>query len=233
MARVKTSAIISDISGKLNGSVFQRTQGGLCIRNQSGKINSNTLRSNQRKVGMSAVQGDWQGLTVAQRLLWETYAVYLNKKQKHSNSLIINGHQLFLNINSLRYDLSSSNALFQPYLLSSPVLNPLPQPINVSLIVINFGDITVTLDRAVDVSKEVVILFLSRPLSPSQQTANQKMTLMKSPTIAGTDFIVTDYYEEVYGRILAVGEYVQSRVAIYNTDNQNYSSYSVQRILVS
>ena len=233
MARVKTSAIIADISGKLNGSVFQRNQGGLCIRNQSGKINSNTLRSNSRKVGMSVVQGAWQSLTAAERLLWETYSVYLSKKQKHSNSLIINGHQLFLNINSIRYDLSSSNALFQPYLLSTPILQPLPQPINVSLIVINFGDITVTLDRAVDATKEVVVLFLSRPLSGSQQSAHQKLILMKSPTINGTDFIVTDYYEEVYGRILNVGEYVQSKVAIYNTDSENYSSYSVQRVLVS
>ena len=110
---------------------------------------------------------------------------------------------------------------------------PVPQAITVSLIVINFGDITVTLDRAIDDTKEVVILFLSRPLTPSQQSANQKLTLMKSPTIAGTDFICTDYYTEVYGRALQAGDYVQLKVAVYNTDKESYSDYSHQRILVS
>lgn len=233
MARIKTSALISDISGKVNGSVFQRTQGGLSMRNQSGKINSNTARSNLRKVGMSSVQGEWQLLSDAERLLWNTYAVYLNKKQKHNLSLSINGHQLFINVNSIRYDLSSVNALFSPYLLSTPVLAPLPQPISVDLIVINFADITVTLDRAIDVTKEVVILFLSRPLTGSQMSPNQKMILMKSPTLNGTDFICTDYYESVYGRSVAAGEWLQTKVAVYNTDSENYSSYSVKRVLVS
>src|SRR3972149_2337274 len=116
MARIQTSALISNISGKINGSVFQRNQGGLIMRNQSGKINSNTLRSNSQKVGLADIQGNWQLLTDGQRLLWQTYAIYLNKKQKKNPTLNINGQQLFININAIRYALSSDNALFQPYL---------------------------------------------------------------------------------------------------------------------
>lgn len=233
MARVKTSALISDISGKLNGSVFQRTQGGLCIRNQSGRINSNTARSNLRKVGMSNIQYEWQQLTDPERLLWQTYATYLNKKQKNNLSLNINGHQLFINVNSIRYDLSAENTLFQPWLLSTPVLAPLPQPLNIILVVINFGEITVTFDRAIDDTKEVVVLYLSRPLSASQMSPNQKMILMKSETLNGTDFICTDYYESVYGRSVIAGEWLQTKLALYNTDSENYSSMSVSRIQVT
>src|SRR3972149_7530721 len=105
MARIQTSALISNISGKINGSVFQRNQGGLIIRNQSGKINSNTLRSNSQRVGMSSVQGDWQSLTDAQRLTWNTYATYLDRKQRRNPTLSINGQQLFIDINTVRYAL--------------------------------------------------------------------------------------------------------------------------------
>lgn len=232
MARVKTSSLISDISGKLNGTVFQRNQGGLIMRNQSGKINSNTSRSNLQRVGLAAIQGAWQSLTDSERTLWQTYAIYLNKKQHHSNSLIVNGHQLFININSIRYALSGANSLFQPYLLTTPTLAPLPQPINITSIQRNGVALECNLDRAISNVDDVIILYLSRPLRGSQMTSHVKLTLMQAPTNTGTQFECNAYYYSVYGRVVEVGEFVQSKIAIYNTASHNYSSYSVQRFEV-
>lgn len=229
MARVILSGLVSDISGKIGGTTFQRTQGGLIARNQSAKINSNTARSNLRKVGMATVQNDWQTLTDTQRLLWNTYATYIGKKQKHNIGLNINGHQLFININSIRYDLSSVNSLFDPYLLSEPVLNPLPQAIGINAVTEGFGVLRPSFDREVDADTEVIILFASRPLKGSEQSSNQKMTLMKSPTLSHSYIDIQDYYLEVYGRLATAGEYIQVKAAIYSTTSQNYSSYSVLR----
>jgi len=233
MARIQTSALLNDISGKINGSVFQRTQGGLCMRSQGGKINSNTTRSNLHKVGLASVQGAWQSLTASERVLWNTYAIYLNKKQKKNPTLTINGHQLFININSIRYDLSGVNTLFQPYLLTTPVLTPVPQPINVTTIFSDGFAFSVSFDRVVDDTTEVIILFLSRPLISSQMSGYIKSTLMLTSTIASNSIIPTDYYKEVYGRVIQPGEFIQTKVAIYSTVSQNYSSFSVQRIQVS
>ena len=233
MARVQLSALVNDISGKVGGSVFQRTQGGLALRSNSGKINSNSAQSNSKKVSMSTVQGGWQSLTDAERLVWTTYAVYLNKKQKHNTSLILNGHQVFLNVNCLRSDLSSSNTLFVPYLLSAPIFAPLPLPISVSIITTNFGDLTITFDRAVDNTTEVIAIYLSRPLSASQQSGNQKLVLMKAQTDTGFDFICTDYYKSVYGRLPNAGEWIQLKVALYSTTSENFSSHTVKRIQYS
>jgi hypothetical protein len=232
MARIETSSLISNITGKLNGTVFQRGQGGLIMRNSPGKINSNTLRSNSQRVGMSTIQGDWQGLTGPERLLWNTYAIYLNKKQKHSNSLIINGHQLFININSIRYALKDTTPLFSPYLLSTPVLSPIPQPINITTIERNGLNLEVNTDRAVTDTEDVVILYLSRPLSASQQSANQKLTLMKFVTGTGSQQLCNEEYKSVYGRTIDAGEWVQSKISCYNINQENYSSYSVQRLEV-
>ncbi len=232
MARIKTSALISDISGKVNGSVFQRNQGGLVMRNESGKINSNTIRSNTHKVNLVSVQGAWLLLSNAERLQWQSYATYLNKKQKKNPTLSINGHQLFINVNTVRYDMLGTSALFSPPILTTPTLTPLPQPISIVTIVINFGDITITLDRAVTAANESILLFMSRPLRATQMSANQKMVLMKTSTQDGLDFIPTSYYEEVYGRKLISGEYVQTKMAIYDNVSNNYSAFSHGRFEV-
>lgn len=227
MARIQTSSLISNISGKLNGSVFQRTQGGLTLRNRNTPVNSNSPRSNLRKVGMATVQNDWQTLTPAERTLWQVYSTYIQKKQKKNVGLNINGHQLFININSVRFDLSSSNVLFQPYLLVTPKLIPLPQIISVDAVSEGFGDLRVAFHRVVDSSKEVIICFASRPLKSSEQSANQRMVLMKSPTLNESYISIYDYYVSVFGRTAYAGEYIQVKVAIYSTDSENYSSYCV------
>jgi len=233
MARIKTSGNISSIIGKVGGSVFQGSQGGLIMRNQSGKINSNTLRSNSHQVGLSIVQGEWQRLTDAQRYLWQVYSVYLNKPQHHNQSLRVNGHQLFIDINTIRYDLSIYDNAFQPYLLTTPILAPLPQPINITTIERNGITLEINLDRAVSNVNDAIILFLSRPLTGSQMSGYVKTTLMKSTTNNGTVFDVGFAYPDVYGRMIEIGEWVQSKIAIYNTSSENYSSYSVQRIQIT
>lgn len=233
MARIQTSALINNISGKLNGSVFQRNQGGLILRSQGGKINSNTQRSNYQKVGMSQMQGDWQTLSDLDRSLWKTYSLYLGKKQKKNPNLIINGQQLFLNINAIRYSLSPVITLFQPYLLVTPLLTPIPPPISILSITVDLSGLIIHLDRVTDNSKEVVICFLSSPLSGSQTSVYKKMTLIKNVTNNSDTFSATSYYVEVYGRLPNIGEWLQTKIAIYSTDSENYSSYSISRIQVS
>lgn len=230
MARIKPSALIADISGRIGGSVFQRNQGGLSLRNQSGKINSNTQRSNLHRVGLSTVMGEWTRLTDQQRLLWQTYAGYLGKKQRKSDSLIVNGHQLFIAVNSIRYDLQSVNAIFDPYLQTTPILAPLPLPINIISITTPGDTVRVNFDRATVEDEDVIILFMSRPLSGSQMSAYQKLTLMLVGTLSQDNMDVTDYYTSVYGRPLDIDEYCQTEVAVWNIDSGNYSSYSVARI---
>jgi hypothetical protein len=229
MARIQTSGLITNISGKVNGSVFQRNQGGLIMRNQSAKINSNTQRSNSQRVGMSSIQGDWQNLTDNQRLVWNTYAQYLNSKQWNNNSLAINGQQIFVRINAIRYALKTDNALFQPYLLVAPTFAALPLPNPLDAVRNIAGVLSLRYSTALVAANQVAIGYMSRPLSGSQTSANIKTTLMKFATVNGVSQTVTDAYISVYGRVLEVGEWVQTEVAIYDTNMENFSSYSVSR----
>lgn len=232
MARVKVSGIISDIRGKVGGSVYQSSQGGLILKNKSGVISSSSSRSLKHKMGIARIQGNWRAITNEQRMLWEQYSIYLDKKQKHNPSIRVNGHQLFLNYNSIRYDLQEVAPLFNPYLLESPIMTTLPEPISIVSVVQGEVFLFVTLSRVINSLEEVIILSLSSSLLGSQNSQNQKMLLMKSATTSGNVFECSNYYKEVYGRKLEVGMYVQSRVAIWSVVNQSYSLFSRQRFEV-
>jgi hypothetical protein len=158
--------------------------------------------------------------------------VFLNKKQKHSQTLIQNGHQLFIWFNTLRYDMQTVSALFQPPLFTTPSFLSVPQPVIVDSIVLNFGVIDVVLSQAMNDTSNVVCLSLSRPLLPSQTSAHQKLVLMKAATEDGENFDCADYYTEVYGRQPIAGEFLQCRLTVWDENQECFTQITNQRIEV-
>jgi hypothetical protein len=70
MAKIKTTAIVADIRGKLNGSVFSKNRGGAFVRTKVTPSNpQTTFQAGVRAVLGSLAQG-WRSLTEAQRNAW-------------------------------------------------------------------------------------------------------------------------------------------------------------------
>jgi hypothetical protein len=70
MAKIKTTAIVADIRGKLNGSVFSKNRGGAFIRTKVTPSNPQTpFQAGVRAILGSLAQA-WRSLTEAQRNAW-------------------------------------------------------------------------------------------------------------------------------------------------------------------
>jgi hypothetical protein len=75
MAVVKTSGIaITEISGKLAGTVFARNGAGLSTRNRVKGTNPRTNLQTTQRAKFSSNAGGWRGLTDAERKSWNLAA---------------------------------------------------------------------------------------------------------------------------------------------------------------
>lgn len=72
MAKIKLSAIVSEMRGKLNGSVFSKNRGGAYIRTKVTPVNPQTLAQGIVRATLTALSQGWRGLTEAQRLAWNS-----------------------------------------------------------------------------------------------------------------------------------------------------------------
>lgn len=70
MAKIKLSAIVSEMRGKLNGSVFSKNRGGAYIRTKVTPVNPQTLAQGNVRATLTNLSQAWRGLTEAQRLAW-------------------------------------------------------------------------------------------------------------------------------------------------------------------
>lgn len=70
MAKVKFSALISEMRNKLNGSVFSRNRGGNYLRNKVTPINPSTTTQVAARNLLTSYAQAWRSLTAAQRDAW-------------------------------------------------------------------------------------------------------------------------------------------------------------------
>jgi hypothetical protein len=72
MAKVKFSALISEMRNKLNGSVFSRNRAGNYLRNKVTPVNPQTSFQTAVRALLTAASQAWRTLSVSQRLAWNS-----------------------------------------------------------------------------------------------------------------------------------------------------------------
>ncbi len=154
MAKIKLSGIISDISGKVGGSIFQKSQSGYILRNLSIPVNKKTLAQVNIRNITNNLQQYWLNLSQSQREIWQSFSRYNSLKQKNFSNLLINGHQTFLKLNHYRL-LYGYDILITPQFLKCQFTN-----INLTLELRSNRLVTIS-DRELSPGTEFLIIFLT------------------------------------------------------------------------
>lgn len=72
MAKLKLSAIVSEMRGKLNGSVFSKNRGGAYVRTKVTPVNPQSIAQGAVRAALTNLSQGWRGLTEAQRAAWNS-----------------------------------------------------------------------------------------------------------------------------------------------------------------
>ena len=103
MAKVKYSALVSDMRNKLNGSVLSKNRAGNYIRNKVTPVNPQTASQQANRQQLGSLSSSWNGLTESQRASWRSAVssfpytdIFGDRKELDGKSLMIK-----LNLNLL------------------------------------------------------------------------------------------------------------------------------------
>lgn len=199
MAKIIPSGLISEITGKVGGSVFQRSQSGIILRSFTSPINKNSNLQNISRAISSTVLNAWLSLTDSQRLLWQQFIQYMPAKQKHNKFLFLSAQQVFIKFNSYRLHYGFS-------ILTSPKFYKCAiTPISLSATSDNIN-LTVTANRAMVSNDEFIILFMTIVFSSSINNPGSRYKLIKLVTTNTDIYNITSLYTSIFGRIPQSGE---------------------------
>lgn len=100
MALIKLTAIVDNISGKLNGTVFAKNKGGHYMRSKSKPSNPKTSWQVAVRARFGAIAQLWGALTQAQRNAWNAMASEFPYINRLGDSKILSGFALHQKLNT-------------------------------------------------------------------------------------------------------------------------------------
>ncbi len=119
MAIITPGPTVAAVSGSIGGTVFSRNRGGAYIRNRAIPVDPNTTAQQSARAILSNQSQAWQGLTDAQRNAWANWAKQNPVTNALGNSILLSGHQGFVQLNS-RLDLDGATTLTAPPIIAAP-----------------------------------------------------------------------------------------------------------------
>lgn len=218
MAKIKYSALVSEMRNKLNGSVLSKNRYGSYVRNKVTPVNPQTsYQLNQRAI-LSSLSSAWRGLTQAQRDEWQEAANNQPITDIFGDTKILSGQAFFVSRN---LNLVGSG---------TPLISAPGQPVNVPLVSISsmsVGVVAGVLDAAeFTISPAAVpagyklIVYATPGYSPGKSFVKNQYRKLGTFTPAGGVVDVTSAYSARFGSP-TIGDKVSVRCALVaNTTGQ-------------
>lgn len=99
MSKIKFSALVSGMSGKLNGSVFARNRSGAYVRNKTTPTNPQTIYQVEVRSRLATYSSKWRDLTQSQRNAWNSQVSEWAKTDIFGDIVNPTGKNLFTLVN--------------------------------------------------------------------------------------------------------------------------------------
>jgi hypothetical protein len=100
MTKVKFSALMSEMRGKLNGSVFTKNRYGMALRNKVTPVNRNTPDQSKIKALFTSFNQKWRTLTEDQQKAWNAAVQDFKRTNIFGDSFTPSGMNLYTELNT-------------------------------------------------------------------------------------------------------------------------------------
>ena len=98
-AKVKYGEMISDMRGKINGTVHSKNRSGQYMRNKTSPVNPQTTSQSGVRNSFSTFAQGWRALTEAQRDAWTSASENFTKTNVFGDNIKLTGANLYMSLN--------------------------------------------------------------------------------------------------------------------------------------
>lgn len=215
MAKIKYSALVSDMRNKLNGSVLSKNRYGSYMRNKVTPVNPQTTAQQEVRQRLGSLSSAWGGLTEAQRSSWRALAPSFPFTDIFGDQKELSGQVLFVKLNSNLMKIGDAINT------AAPVKDSIPELFISSLVAEETAGALVGLDltmsdTAIPVGYELAI-YATPPVQPGKQfVKNLYRFIGSTAAITSGAFDAASLWNARFGAV-SPGQKIFVRVALVST----------------
>ena len=227
MAKVKFSALISEMRNKLNGSVFARNRGGAYLRTKVTPVNPQSVAQVAARSLLTSFSQSWRSLTEEQRLAWNGVVTQWATTDVFGDVVNPSGSALYIRLN-INISLAGGTAIQIP-----PSPTGADALAELSVVATQTGQaIDITFLPAAVPANHTAYVEASPMLSAGINNANSKLRTITTLAAAATSpaDVATEYTAK-FGSLVA-GQKVFVRVKFINKVTGEVSQSLVAQAIV-
>lgn len=214
-AKIKYSALVSDMRNKLNGSVLSKNRYGAYVRNKVTPVNPQSSFQQAVRQRLAAFSSQYRGITQAQRMSWINGAINFPFTDIFGDIKHLSGQTLFVKLNT-NLDLAG-----QPSIQAAPMPVGIPElAVTAVESTLAAGEITaldLTVSAAVVPAGFALAIYATPPTSPSIQFVKNRYRFIGTASAVGGEVDVLALYSARFGTAASAGEQIHVRVALIST----------------
>lgn len=211
--KVKYSALVSDMSGKLNGSVASKNRSGSYFRNKVTPSNPRTAAQTEARARLTDVSKEWKTLTQEQRNAWNNAVSDYKKTNIFGDIVNPSGFNLYQRLNN-------NLLLIGEALLTLPPLADNVGYAEIASVAVDNSSqsVIITLGAAVPAGS-VAVVKATESISPGITNVSSQLRIITTEAAAsGPALTVSAAYLAKFGTVGAVGRKVFVEVYLISTE---------------
>lgn len=214
MAKIKYSALVSDMRNSLNGSTLSKNRYGSYMRNKVTPVNPQTSFQQAARQILGNLSSSFRELTIAQIKAWNNSGINFPFTDIFGDVKHLSGQTLFVKLNA------NLEKIGQPRVLTPPLPVGFPEIAISDLVLLADAGVLESADFEIDPaaipSGYSLVVYATPGVSRSISFVKNRYRFLGSFTASGGAIDFLDEYRDRFGDPL-VGEVVHIRVALIST----------------
>lgn len=226
MAIITPSALVSNIKGKIGGTVFQGSTQGISMRNKPTKIGQGSQAQQRVRQINAYLNYVWSNFSNADRQVWQAFSTFVNgvgktKNQKNSNN---SGKMHFMAINFYCMLYGKDIVTAPTFTNPPPIFVPCPPLYTSSATLMDYLG-------TLDADTQILVTKVSLPQSNPTRTTNTGFRTLVYPQVSGDIQDWATAYRNTFGIDLICGKYYWVSLQVINYIEGTLSPEAKQLIL--
>lgn len=215
MARIKYSALVSDMRNKLNGSVMSKNRAGSYVRNKTTPVNPQTQYQQDVRQRLGALSSQWGALTESQRGSWTAATPNFPYTDIFGDKKELDGKSLFIKLNSNLQAVGSPQILVAPQSVGVPVFTAVS--LVTAVTVGELSELQLTVSAATVPAGFAMAVYATPPVKSGVSFVKNKFRFIGTAIATASVADILDQYTARLGHAASNGQSVHIRVALIST----------------
>lgn len=212
MAKIKFTAFLADMRGKVAGTVFTKNRAGAIARTKVTPTNPNTSFQQGVRAVLTFLSQNWRNLTILQRSAWNNAVRNFPRNNVFGDSKLLSGHQLYVGLNGQLSAVGAALITSPPVPTGAAAVESLSLDIDLGL-----SEIEATFTPTPIPAGSALILEATAPQSPGKtNVSNQFRQTSVSVAAATSPANIFTAYVAKFGTP-PVGQVIHIRAKMVNT----------------